>query len=382
MTLSQSVARRPLRIGIDGRYIADHYPGIGRYTFSLVEALSRLAADATFVVALQPGQPNSRYDLDQLVARPNVRLAPFPLPPRSPLEQVRWPQAARRWALDVFHAPYFYMPYALPCPAVVTIYDLIPLVFPQGFSAAQRLSFHLMVGLAVRRASAVIAVSAATRTDLLRYFNLSPNRVHVTPLAADASFYPRPPAEVAAVRARYGLPNAYVLYVGINKPHKNLPRLIEAYAKIGEAPPLVLAGREDPRYPEARRQAEVLGLGGRVAFPGDIAGADLPALYSGASLFVFPSLYEGFGLPPLEAMACGTPVVCSNRASLPEIVGDAALTVDPDDVEAIASAMRRVLDDADLRESLRQRGWARAAQFSWEHTAQETLRIYRMLAPD
>lgn len=366
-----------MRIGIDGRYIADHYPGIGRYTFSLVEALSRLAADATFVVALQPGQPNSRYDLDQLAARPNVRLAPFPLSPRSPLEQVRWPQAARHWALDVFHAPYFCMPYALPCPSVVTIYDLIPLVFPQGFSAAQRLSFRLMVALAVRRARAVIAVSAATRADLLRYFKLSPDRVHVTPLAADASFYPRPPAEVAAVRARYGLPDAYVLYMGINKPHKNLPRLIEAYAKIGAAPPLVLAGREDPRYPEARRQAEVLGLGGRVVFPGDIAGADLPALYSGASLFVFPSLYEGFGLPPLEAMACGTPVVCSNRASLPEIVGDAALTFDPYDVDAIASALRRALDDAGLRADLRARGLARAAQFSWDHTAQETFKIYQ-----
>lgn len=371
-----------MRIGIDGRYIADHYPGIGRYTFSLVEALSRLAPDATFVVAVQPSQPNSRYDLGQLAARPNVRLEPFTLPPRSLLEQGCWLQAARRWSLDVFHAPYFYMPYALPCPSVVTVYDLIPLVFPQGFSAAQRLTFHLTMGLALRTARAVIAISSTTRADLLRYFNLSPDRVHVTPLATDANFYPRPPAEVAAVRARYGLPERYILYVGINKPHKNLPRLVEAYAKIEGAPPLVLAGREDARYPQARVRVEALGLSERVCFPGDIVSADLPALYSGASLFVFPSLYEGFGLPPLEAMACGVPVICSNRASLPEIVGDAALTFDPEDVEAIASAMRRVLDNASLRDNLRQRGLARAAQFSWERTAQETFKIYQVLSPD
>lgn len=371
-----------MHIGIDGRYIADHYPGIGRYTFSLVEALSRLAPEETFVVAVHPGQPNSRYNLDQLAARSNILLEPFALPPRSPLEQVHWPQAARRWSLDVFHSPYFYMPYVLPCPSAVTIYDLIPLVFPEGFSAGQRLIFRLMVGLALRTARAVIAISAATRADLVRYFNLSPERVHVTPLAADASFYPRPPAEVAAVRARYGLPDQYILYVGINKPHKNLPRLIEAYAKIAGAPPLVLAGREDARYPQARERVEALGLGGRVCFPGDIASADLPALYSGASLFVFPSLYEGFGLPPLEAMACGVPVVCSNRASLLETVGDAALTFAPEDVEAMASAIRRALHDAYLRASLRQHGLARAAQFSWERTAQETLKIYRMLVPD
>lgn len=366
-----------MRIGIDGRYIADHYPGIGRYTFSLIEALSRLAADITLVVAIHPGQLNSRYSLAQLATRPHVRLEPLTVRPRSPLEQAHWPLAARRWSLDLLHSPYFYKPYLLPCPSVVTIYDLIPLVCPVPGSPGQRLVFRLMVGLALRTARAVIAISNATRADLIRYFNVRPERVHVTYLAADASFYPRPPAEVAAVRARYGLPDRYILYVGTNKPHKNLPHLVAAYAKIGEAPPLVLAGREDPRYPEARRQTEALELGGRVVFPGDIAGADLPALYSGASLFVFPSLYEGFGLPPLEAMACGAPVVCSNRASLPEIVGDAALTFDPYDVDAIAGALRRALDDPDLCADLRARGLARAAQFSWERTAQETLRIYQ-----
>lgn len=368
-----------MRIGIDGRYIADHYPGIGRYTFSLVEALSRLAPDADFVLAVHPGQSNSRYDLARLTARPNIRLEQFAARPRSLAEQARWPSAARRWSLDLLHSPYTYKPYALPCPSVVTIYDLIPLVFPEGFSAAQRLGFRLMVRLALRTSAAIMAISGATRDDLLRYFGVRPDRVYVTYLAADASFYPRPPAEVAAVRARYGLPQEYILYVGINKPHKNLCRLVAAYARIEGAPPLVLAGREDPRYPEARARAEALGLSHRVCFPGDVAGPDLPALYSGASLFVFPSLYEGFGLPPLEAMACGAPVACSNRSSLPEVVGDAAVLFDPQDSEAIAAAIRRALADAELRDRLRERGLARAAMFSWERTAQETLEAYRAL---
>jgi alpha-1,3-rhamnosyl/mannosyltransferase len=371
-----------MRIGIDGRYIADHYPGIGRYTFSLVEALTRIAPEDTFLMAVHPHQSNNRYDLRELAARPNVRLEQFAILPRSPAEQVRWPLAARRWSLDLLHSPYTYKPYVMPCPSVVTIYDLIPLVFPEGFSAAQRLSFRLMISLALRTSAAITVISGATRDDLARYFGLRADRVYVTYLAADASFYPRPAAEVAIIRARYRLPEHYILYVGINKPHKNLPRLVEAYARIGDAPPLVLAGREDPRYPEARVQAEALGLTKRVCFGGDIASADLPALYSGAMLFVFPSLYEGFGLPPLEAMACGAPVICSNTSSLPEVVGDATLTFDPHDVEAIAATMRRALDDAELRESLREGGLAQAAKFSWERTAQETLKAYRARSTD
>ncbi len=369
-----------MRIGIDGRYIADHFPGIGRYVYNLVKALSRVAPDDELMVATHPGLPNSRYDLKELAAASNIRLEVLEARARSATEQVRWPLAARRWSLDVLHSPYFYKPLVLPCPSLVTIYDLIPLMFPQGFTAWQRLSFRLTVWLALRTSGAVAAISGATRDDLRKHFDLQSDRIRVTPLAADAAFCPRPTTEVAAVREHYRLPENYLLYFGINKPHKNLQRLVEAYARLVSAPPLVLAGREDPRYPQARTQAEALGLGRRVFFPGEIAEAELPALYSGAVLFVFPSLYEGFGLPALEAMACGTPVVCSNSSSLPEVVGDAAVTFDPLSVDDMADAIGRVLADADLRVELRERGRAQATHFTWERTAQETLKAYRALS--
>jgi len=369
-----------MRIGIDGRYIADHFPGIGRYVYNLVKALSRVAPDDELVVATHPGLPNSRYDLGELVTAPNVQLELLGAQARSAAEQVRWPLAARRWSLDILHSPYFYKPLVLPCPSLVTIYDLIPLVFPQGFTAWQRLSFRLMVGAALRTSRAAVAISGATRDDLRKHFDLQGDRVWVTPLAADTAFHPRPATEIATVCDRYGLPERYLLYFGINKPHKNLQRLVQAYARLGDAPPLVLAGREDPRYPQARAQAEALGLGRRVLFLGEIAEADLPALYSGGVLFVFPSLYEGFGLPVLEAMACGTPVVCSNRSSLPEVVGNAAVTFDPLSVDDMANAIGRVLADADLRAELRERGRAQAARFTWERTARETLKAYRALS--
>jgi alpha-1,3-rhamnosyl/mannosyltransferase len=223
----------------------------------------------------------------------------------------------------------------------------------------------------------VIAVSAATRADLLRHFRVPAERVVVIPEAVDAEFRPRPMEEVQAVRQRYHLPEHYLLYLGINKQHKNLVRLVEAYARLEPGvPALVLAGREDPRYPQARQRAAELGLAERVRFPGDIANADLPALYSGAMLFVFPSLYEGFGLPPLEAMACGTPVACSQASSLPEVVGEATLRFDPYDVEAIAQGLRQAVQDEPLRKHLGEAGVARAAQFTWERAARETMRVY------
>jgi alpha-1,3-rhamnosyl/mannosyltransferase len=200
----------------------------------------------------------------------------------------------------------------------------------------------------------------------------------VVPLAPDARFVPPSRSAVDAVRQKYQLPAEYVLYLGSNKPHKNLTMLVRGLAQAQVAKSksaLVIAGPWDARYPEARAIAEESSA--RIYFVGAVEDADLPALYAGATLFVFPSLYEGFGLPPLEAMACGTPVVCSNTSSLPEVVGEAALTVNPRDATEIANAITHVLDDAGLRDRLRERGLARAAQFSWEHTARETLQVYR-----
>jgi len=197
--------------------------------------------------------------------------------------------------------------------------------------------------------------------------------------AAGPRFKPADPSASDELRHRLGLPDHYALYVGINKPHKNLPRLVEAFARITHHVSrftLVIAGHEDPRYPQARERAAALGLDS-VMFLGAVAEEDLPALYSGADLFVFPSLYEGFGLPVIEAMACGTPVACSNVSSLPEVAGDAALLFDPHTPESIAAAICQTLQNAELRERLRRRGLEQAGHFSWEHAARLTLEAYR-----
>ena len=234
------------------------------------------------------------------------------------------------------------MPYRPGAATVLTVYDLIPLLFPQHSTARARLLFRWATALALRAADRVIAISAATRRDLLAHFRVPPDRVVAIPLAADPAFRPQPADAIAALRNRHHLPPGYVLYLGSNKPHKNLMRLVEAWeianrkSEIVNRKPvlslvegsqianrtLVMAGAWDARYPEARARAQTLGLGDRIRWLGPVAEAELPALYAGASLFVFPSLYEGFGLPVLEAMACGTPVICSNVSSLPEVAGD------------------------------------------------------------
>jgi alpha-1,3-rhamnosyl/mannosyltransferase len=237
------------------------------------------------------------------------------------------------------------------------------------------------MALALRAAQHVIAISEATRHDLLTCYSLVSKSVSVVPLAAAPTFAPVSPRAIAELCRRLDLPEQYVLYVGSNKPHKNLVLLVEAWAALQPASlPLVIAGVWDTRYPEAQQQAELMALGKTVRFLGPVAEADLPTLYTAALLFIFPSKYEGFGLPVLEAMACGTPVACSNTSCLPEVAGDAALMFDPTSVEAIADTIGCLLQDSDLRVELRERGLARAAQFSWQQTAQQTLYLYRQLA--
>jgi glycosyltransferase involved in cell wall biosynthesis len=349
----------------------------------------------------------------------------------------------------IYHSPYIAMPYLPGVPALLTVYDLIPLRYPEHSTPRARLFVRWMTRLALRAARHVIAISEFTRRDYLAEFALSPERISAIPLAADPAFSPQPPEALAAVRQRYSLPAQYVLYLGSNKPHKNLTRLVEAWhvangewqmapsggrwqtpglrfgASAGvENCRLVIAGAWDARYPEARQRAEVLGLADSVQWLGPVPEADLPALYAAAMAFVFPSLYEGFGLPVLEAMACGTPVICSNTSSLPEVAGQpmetqrktaphtrrkdaktlldpessqsdksgrsapyspepsAALLVDPTDTDALAAAIVRLITDETLRQDMAQRGLAQAARFSWERTATATLEIYRRLAAE
>ncbi len=367
-----------MRIAIDARTIADHFPGIARYTYNLVLALADMAPHDELLLLHDPRQPNTRFDLSVLCAKPNVQLVAVSAPPFAWSAQWRVPAALDALRADVYHSCYYIMPYWTRRPTLVTIYDFIPLRYPQYFSRVQRLIFGAASRLAVRSAKRSIAISHATAADMQRFLHVPTERIVVTPLAPDPNMRRASAAAIANVRTRYRLPDTFTLYVGSNKPHKNLVRLIEAYARIASRVPLVIAGHWDASHPDAKQRAERLGLAD-VRWLGPMPQADLAALYSAATLFVFPSECEGFGLPVIEAMACGTPVVTSNVSSLLEATGDAALLVYPYDVSAIADAIARVLNDAALREQLRERGLERAKEFSWNTVAQQTCAAYQQV---
>jgi glycosyltransferase involved in cell wall biosynthesis len=378
--------RPGVRVVLDGRTISDHFPGIGRYTFNLAGALAQaLPADDELLVLHNPAQTNTRFDLAALAAHPSLRLVPTDVPNFALREQWLLPALLRRLGADVYHSPYYWMPFRPGCPTLLTLHDLIPMRCPRDYSAGARLAFALAIRLAVNAARRVISVSRSGAADLQLLLHVAPERVVTIPEASDPIFRPQPPGAVAVAeaRSRYDLPPDYVLYFGSNKPHKNLVRLVRAYTRLEpspDLPPLVIGGHWDQRFPEAQREAEASGAARRVLFIGPVEQSHLPALYSGARLFVFPSVYEGFGLPPLEALACGVPVACSNASSLPEVVGDAALTFDPLDEAAIGDALAHGLKDPALRADLRARGLARAALFTWTRAAQQTLDAYHSLA--
>jgi glycosyltransferase involved in cell wall biosynthesis len=273
--------------------------------------------------------------------------------------------------------PAHVLPLIHPRRSVVTIHDLGYLREPQAHRPLDRLYLDLSNRYHVRAATRLLAISQATKDDLVRRYGVRPERVTVTYLAAGEEMRPvEDPASVAELKSRLGLAGDYLLYVGTLQPRKNLERLVQAFALVAAQRPalqLVIAGKKGWMYEEIFAQVRRLGLEGRVVFPGYVAVEDLPALYTGALAFVFPSLYEGFGMPVLEAMACGAPVVASNTSSLPEVTGNAALLVDPTDVAALAAALLRIAGDSALRSDLRARGLVQAARFSWERCARETL---------
>jgi glycosyltransferase involved in cell wall biosynthesis len=380
-----------VRIVIDARFVSDHFPGIGRYVYNLLLALGELDQPHSFVVLYNPTLTNTRYDMAALAHSPTLRLVATRQRPFSAGEQLALPRMLRTMQADLYHVPYYIRPYAgLPCPTITTLYDIIPRRFPEEVSPRARRLFNLLMRLAIRASRHLLAISASARDDLTAAYRIPAARISVTPLAADPRFRPQPPEQIAAVRAKYELPARYILSLASNKPHKNLVALIEAFAQLKNRElsmnssqlsnrnsqfSLVIAGHWDPRYPEARTAAERLGLGDAVRFLPGMPEVDLPALYSGADIFAFPSRYEGFGLPPLEALACGAPVLCCDTSSLPEVVGAAALRVAPTPV-ALAEGLARLLADAALRAELRAAGPPRAALFSWQSTAEATLAVY------
>ena len=365
-----------MEILIDVRSVNDQFPGVGRYVYHLVRELARIKERPPLLLLSNAVSADTRFDRQSLASKPGVRTVYTAARPFSAREQVFLPFELRSLSPALLHFPYLVLPFAAPGPKVLTLHDLIPVRLPRYFSLRQRILYRMSLFLALHTARAVICVSEATRRDLISLFKLDTSKISVIHEGVAESFRPRGEDEIRSVRSAYGLPEEYLLYVGSNKPHKNLPLLMDACARLRGAPPLVLAGVEDARYRQARDRAAALQLKGRIRFEGRIRESDLPALYSGARGFVFPSLYEGFGLPPLEAMACGAPVACSDIPSLRETVGDAALLFDPNDPASIAEAIERLLGDKDTRATLKARGFQRASELNWTLAAQKTLEVY------
>ena len=364
-----------MRIAIDARLWSEPRSGIGRYTRALTEQLLRLAPEEQWVLYVDraPGP-----------ALPGAEVRCLPWPQRLLWSLWHAPRDLRARPVDVFHGVTgFELPGRGPWALVTTVHDLVPFRLPALVPARHRWAVRCLLGGALRRARRIIAVSETTRGELLARYRLPPERIVVVPEAAAPHFVAPTPSTLAAARARHGLARPYVLFVGFLEPKKNLGVLLEAVAVLRrtgawDETELIVVGApgwgSDPRA-----RAHGLALDGVVRFLGAVADAELPALYGGALAFAFPSLWEGFGLPALEAMATGAPVVASNRGALPEVTGGAALLVDPTP-KPLAEALGRLLADPALRERLREAGLARAAQFSWERTARETLAVYRATA--
>src|SRR5438477_9692014 len=354
-----------MRIGIDARKLHDF--GIGTYIRNLLRQLARQDRQTEFVVFCRPEDRETLASLGE-----NFRPVEEITANYSLAEQVKIPLAIRREGVTLFHAPHYVLPWLVQCRSVVTIHDCIHLMFPQYLPNRLALQYaRTSISLAARRATRVLTVSESSKRDILRFVDTEPEKIAVIYNAYDERFAIDPAEEdVVRVRERYQLQDEFVLYAGNVKPHKNLERLIEAFQIVRKRGldhlKLVMIGDEISKYTALRRAVHRHQLHKYVRFLGYLPEETLAVMYRLAGVFVFPSLYEGFGLPPLEAMASGTPVVTSNVSSLPEVAGDAAVLVDPYDPHAIAEGIHRVLTDETLRRTLRTKGLARARQFSWE----------------
>jgi glycosyltransferase involved in cell wall biosynthesis len=367
-----------VRVAIDARKLHDF--GIGTYIRNLLRHLARIDRENEYVLLCQAADLGIAEPLG-----PNFRAVLEPSANYSLREQFHIPWLLMREKPDVFHAPHYVLPVGVRCRSVVTIHDCIHLMFPQYLPNRAAYAYaRAAMWSAARHSDRILTVSEASKRDILRFFGVPPEKISVVYNAIDERFWVEPgPDVVARVRERFQLDHGFVLYAGTIRPHKNLVRLIEAF---DTQPPdgfedlkLLIIGDEISKLPALRRAVHGHKLHKHVRFLGFVPDDTLAVLYRLAGVFVFPSLYEGFGLPPLEAMASGTPVVTSNISSLPEVVGEAAVLVDPYDVASIVDGIRRVLTDPDLATDLRKKGLLRAREFSWERSVSRTHDIYTVV---
>lgn len=363
-----------MRIGFDARMIS--WKGVGTYSRSLLSQFAQVS-DLHVVCFVNADTARHLPESDNFT---KVELNEEIFSSRN-LGKIG--QIINESGIEIFHTPYVVAPSGLECPLLVTAHDIIPLLFPKSIpSFRMRRTYKSLLADAVGKADHIITVSTVSQSYLLAHFNLQLAQVSVVLDGVSEEFTPQSDAETQSVCEKYKIERPYILWLGEFVAHKNVTVLVKAFSalsvRLRSQYKLVLAGEKSGDWKDVKKEAQRAGVGNLVKLPGFIDSADLPALYSSADLFVFPSLYEGFGLPPLEAMACGTPVVCSNSSSLPEVVGDGGLLVAPRSA-ALSAAMTEVLNNESLRQRLKRRGRERAAIFSWQTTAAKTLDIYKEL---
>jgi glycosyltransferase involved in cell wall biosynthesis len=353
--------------------------GISRYIYSLLEGLARLPGDDRFTVFVSRDEIAAASE-SPLGKAPQMRLVPVSWPTTRPPQRIAWeqlalPSALQHGHIDVFHAPANVLPWRIPCASVLTVYDVAFLRYPQYFRPTRRYYQSWFIRSSVGRATRIAAISQSTKNDLVECLSAQPERSDVIYPGIAPDFQPiRNVEQLAAFRAAHGLPDRYLLYLGTLEPRKNLVGLVEAYALLREqhddVPTLVIAGAKGWYYEELFERVQALNLQNGITFAGYVAREEQPLWYSGAEAFVYPSLYEGFGMPVAEALACGIPTVTSNVSSLPEAAGSLALTVDPTDRTALAQAMHQALTDFSLRRRSVVEGPAWVRRFSIENMAE------------
>ena len=370
---------RPPRVGFDASALPPHLTGAGNYIVQLLRALHRLDLPLDFRVFCTP---SGRQQID-LAEKTNFRCVTVPaLHPALRLlwEQTRLPRLAAQHRLDLLHSPHYTRPLRLPCRSVVTLHDMTFFLFPELHTLPKRYFFRRMIRFSARSADALLTISESTRQDAMRMLGIAPERIHTTLLAALPEHQlVTDPGRRQAVRQRYNLPENFILYVGVLEPRKNLPALFQAFARLRSRFPdyrLVIAGKPGWMVEQINSQLEALQLGNAVHFTGYVQAEDLPVVYNLARVSVYPSLYEGFGLPVLESLACGTPVITTTVSSMPEVAGEAGLLVPPGDIPALEAALDRLLSDPAECERRSRLGLEHAKKFTWERTAQETYQVY------
>jgi glycosyltransferase involved in cell wall biosynthesis len=368
-----------VRIAIDAHAVGTGLGGNESYATNLIEALAEIDSVNEYTLYVTRQEAVRRF-ADRW---PNFRVRQTR--PHTPLIRIPLTLSAelRKNPVDVLHVQFTAPPFA-PCPVVVSIHDLSFEHLPETFNRRSRAQLRLTVRRSARKASQILALSEHARADIIGTYGIAPDRVTAIPLAASDRFRPiSDERELQRVRHTYGIAGDYILTVGSIQPRKNLGRLISAYSRLkknektAEYPKLVIVGRQAWLFGETLRAIRESGFSDSIVLTGYVPDEDLPALYSGARCFVYPSFFEGFGLPPLEAMKCGVPVVAGNRTSLVEVVGDAGILIDPLDPDAIASGLSRVLSDQTLREELSAKGLSRSHLFEWRDTAKRTLEVYQ-----